>query len=83
MRPIWFATLTVDEVGGFHGCDNRLANRDNCSERSVLEYTSAFRFDPGDLDGAEHGFFGWVDHSVQFFEWDSDSNLDPPVISRS
>ena len=80
--PPWFATLTVDEVGGFHGCDNRLSNRDNCSDRSVLEYTSAFRFDPGDLDGAEHGFFGWVDHSVEFLEWDSGSNLSPPVISR-
>ena len=74
--PVWFATLTVSEVDRFRGCDNRnLPDRKNCSDRKVLEYTSAFYFDPGDLDGAEHGYYGWVDHSVHFLEWDSGANL--------
>ncbi len=29
--PIWSATLTVDESGGFFGCDNNDASQDNCS----------------------------------------------------
>ena len=73
--PVWFATLTVDKVDRFHGCDNRITNRDDCSKRGVLEYRTYFYYDPEDLAHAEHGYYGEVGHTVQFLEWDSGANL--------
>ena len=31
-NPVWSATLTVDEVSGYYGCDNQDSSQDNCSD---------------------------------------------------